>query len=216
MSNGSTWSPSQDEASVRPSSQHVQLPSNFQPGTKVHTNVETIFHPAVTQEVVKQHTVKVVRDEISRDLHIHHFYTYVQPVKVVEVLPARHFVYDEETGEKVEIPTPAGWALPSDMTARTWNYDTHIRDLKPEYRHYVVDEERPNGELESPPPEYPPVNAGRKMKTATWSPFPGIAGQSYTRRADDSSRVDDTNRIDNTNRVDNASRVDNTSRANRF
>lgn len=173
---GSTYSPSSqdNETSTRPTSEHVQLPSGFQPGTKVHTDVETIFHPSVTREVLKEHTVKVVQEEISRDIHLHHFYTYVQPVKVVEILPARHFTIDEKTGEKVEIPAPEGWELPSDMRPRKLQFD--VRDLKPEYRHYVVDDEHPTGELEPPPPEYPPINAGKKTKNATWSPFPKIAG----------------------------------------
>jgi hypothetical protein len=131
----------------------------------------------VTQEVVKEHTVEIIQEEVTREVHVHHYYTYVQPIKAVEVLPARHFLVDEKTGQKVEIPAPKDWVMPSDMQPR--KIDTS--DLAPLTRHYLVDEKHPEGLPELPPltPEKKKsaqeLNAITKAShTAKWSPFPKI------------------------------------------
>merc|ERR1711939_821699 len=93
-------------------SEHAILPPGFRPGTSTTTDVETTWHPAVTREVVKEHTIEVIQEAVTREIHVHHYYTHVQPIKAVEILPARHFIMDPTTGQKVEIPAPEGSEMP--------------------------------------------------------------------------------------------------------
>ena len=168
---------------VAPGSRHatqmlpegVQIHPNFKPGTTTHdTDVTETFHPAVTHEVIKEHTVEIIREEITREIHVHHYYTQIQPVRVLEVLPARHFLVDPETGHKREIPEPAGWTMPTNMQPKS--PDTSV--LVPISRHYLVNEQYPKGVLEPPPRNLRGKNsqelgslAGASHK-AMWSPFP--------------------------------------------
>lgn len=128
-------------------SQQALLPQGFKPGSSAHTDVETIIQPAVTQEAVKQNTVEIVQEEITREIHVHHYYTHLQPIKAIEVLPARHFLVDEQTGQKVEIPAPEGWVMPSPLQPR--KPDT--TDVGASTRHYLVNEQHPSGIPEPPP-----------------------------------------------------------------
>lgn len=116
------------------------------------TDVTETLHPAVTQEVIHEHRVEIVQEEITREIHVHHYFTQVQPIRVLEVLPARHFLVDPDTGEKKEIPAPEGWSMPVNLQPRT--PDTSI--LAPITRHYLVNEQHPLGILESSPPPHPP------------------------------------------------------------
>ncbi|KAK5048011.1 hypothetical protein LTR84_006201 [Exophiala bonariae] len=116
------------------------------------TVVTETMHPAVTREVIREHRIEVLREEITREIHVHHYFTHVQPVRALEVLPARHFLVDPETGEKKEIPEPEGWSMPANLQPRT--PDTSI--LAPVTRHYLVNEQHPLGILESSPPPHPP------------------------------------------------------------
>jgi hypothetical protein len=128
----------------------------------------------VTQEVVKEHTVEIIQEEITRDIHIHHHYTYIQPVRAVEVLPARHFVIDPVTGVKTEIPAPPGWEMPTDVRPRTIDAGSLVSAT----RHYLVDEQYPHGKLESTSQQVQ-KKPSRELKAmanashkAMWSPFP--------------------------------------------
>ncbi|KAK6382018.1 hypothetical protein LTS17_003903 [Exophiala oligosperma] len=154
------------------------LPPGFRPGTSSHqTDVETVWRPAVTREHVKEHTVEVVQERVTREIHVHHYYTHVQPVRAVEVLPARHFIVDPATGQKVEIPAPEGWEMPADMRPRR----PEAEDLlEPVTRHYLVDEDHPQGVAEPPPRDFPTRSQSelnriaRASHTARWSPFPKV------------------------------------------
>ncbi|KAK0707292.1 hypothetical protein B0H67DRAFT_647488 [Lasiosphaeris hirsuta] len=53
---------------------------------------DTSFAPAVTHETVKPVQHNVVEEQIQRETHVHDVYHRIQPVRDVEVLPARHHV----------------------------------------------------------------------------------------------------------------------------
>ncbi|OAP59647.1 hypothetical protein AYL99_06945 [Fonsecaea erecta] len=154
----------------------VVLPPGFKPGKSEHTEVEEIVRPAVTHEVVKRNTKEIVQEEITREIHVHHYYTYTQPIKAVEVLPARHFLVDADTGEKVEIPAPEGWVMPSNLQP----YKPDLSGISPVTRHYVVDEEHPTGVTEPAPvnvkkkPSHQDLKPTRKPSTGNWTPFPKV------------------------------------------
>lgn len=52
-----------------------------------------------------------------RDIHVDHYYYYIQPLKVVEVNPGGHFELNSK-GEKLSIAASEGWELPQDMSVR--------------------------------------------------------------------------------------------------
>jgi hypothetical protein len=101
----------------------------------------------VTHEVIKHHRTEVFREEVTKEIHVHHYYTYTQPIKTVEILPARHFIVDEKTGGKIEIPAPKGWTMPASMQP----YTPDTSGLVAMTRHYLVDDEHPKGVPEPPP-----------------------------------------------------------------
>jgi hypothetical protein len=105
--------PPSAEASVRRkrSSPQAQLPPEFDLTNTVDTSVETRQAPAVTHEVLHKHTEEIVQEKITRDIHVDHYYEYIQPIKQVIIKPAVHFIIDEN-GEKVRIPTPDCWKAP--------------------------------------------------------------------------------------------------------
>lgn len=176
MSMDPTYNNSPSGSSTSRRSEHFVLPPGFKPGKTEHTHVEEVIHPTVTREVVKNKRTEIVHEEITRHIHVHHYYTYVQPIRAVEVLPARHFVIDEKTGQKVEIPAPEGWTMPTSLQPTT----PDLTGLGPVSRHYLVDEEHPNGIPEPPPPddqEKSPQelkSIARATHAAKWSPFPKI------------------------------------------
>jgi len=127
----------------------LRLPPGWDMKNSEETTVDETWAPAVTHETIHHQKTEIIQKAITRDIHVDHYYHYVQPIKVVEVLPARHFRVDEKTGEKVEIEAPEGWQMPESLQPRgagDWS------GLAQETRHYVVDEENPNGKLEDPPP----------------------------------------------------------------
>lgn len=126
---------------------HIRLPEGFNIGDSVRTHVMEEQRPAVTHETIVNQRTEVFHEAITRDIHIHHYYTYLQPVKVTEVLPARHFELDPITGIKKEIAEPPGWQMP--LTMLPTRPDASM--LKGSTRHYLVDEEHPRGVPEAPP-----------------------------------------------------------------
>ncbi|KAL2425985.1 hypothetical protein ABEF95_008578 [Exophiala dermatitidis] len=156
--------------------EHSYLPPGFKPGYTEQTHVVETIRPAVTQEVVKNKRTEIVQEEITRHIHVHHYYTYIQPIRVVEVLPARHYTIDEKTGQKVEIPAPDGWEMPASLQPTK----PDLSGIAPESRHYLVDEEHPNGIPEPPPEDIKPrspqelKSIARASNTAKWSPFPKV------------------------------------------
>ncbi|RMZ80108.1 hypothetical protein DV737_g3126, partial [Chaetothyriales sp. CBS 132003] len=126
---------------------HVTLPDNFPRQNTVHTDVSVQSLPGVTQECIYRQTTEIIQMAVSRDIHVHHYYEYLQPIKVVEILAARHWMLDLETGEKTEIPEPEGWVIPESM--RPTKPD--LSRVKKESRHYLVNDEHPNGVAEQPP-----------------------------------------------------------------
>lgn len=123
---------------------HVRLPAGFELVNKQETVVDTVWHPAVEQETVHINRTEINHPLVERDVHVHHYYEYEQPIAVTEVLPMKHYQLDPKTGEKTEIDAPAGWQ-PPDSFATTVPDTSQIRGTQ---RHYVVDREHPNGELE--------------------------------------------------------------------
>jgi hypothetical protein len=126
----------------------LRLPANFDLSNTERTHVETSVAPAVTQEDVHIKRTELVTKAIHRDIHIDHHYTYVQPIPILEILPARHFRLDPITGVKTEIPAPPGYKLPTHLEPRRAEDYGHLRQTT---RHYVVDEDHPHGKLESSP-----------------------------------------------------------------
>ncbi|RMZ82736.1 hypothetical protein DV738_g1555, partial [Chaetothyriales sp. CBS 135597] len=115
---------------------HIRLPDNFPRQNTVQTDVSVRTLPAVTQECIYRQTTEIVQEAISRDIHVHHYYEYLQPIKVVEVLPARHWLLDVETGQKTEIPEPEGWMIPESMRPSK----PDLTKVKKESRHYLVND----------------------------------------------------------------------------
>jgi len=116
------------------------------------TDVTEAVRPARTREVIQEHRVEIVQEEITREIHVHHYFTYVQPIRTLEVLPARHFIVDPETGEKIEIAAPEGWSMPANLVPKKPDTVT----LAPITKHYIVNEQHPHGVLEPSPPPHPP------------------------------------------------------------
>lgn len=133
---------------------HLVLPRGFNLQNTEETHVYEEQRPAVVNETVIKERTQIVREAITRDIHVHHYYTYLQPIRVVEVLPARHFYLDLETGVKTEVLPPDNWQMPANMAPVS--PDTSM--LKATMRHYVVDEEHPYGMLESDP-----LDAGHRV-----------------------------------------------------
>ncbi|OQV04759.1 hypothetical protein CLAIMM_09594 isoform 3 [Cladophialophora immunda] len=157
--------------------EHAILPPGFKPGKSEHTEVEEVIRPAVTHEVVKQDTKEIVQEEITREIHVHHYYTYTQPIKAVEILPARHFLVDAETGTKVEIPAPEGWVMPSNLQP----YKPDLSGMGAVTRHYLVDDEHPSGAAEPAPLNVKKKASSQDLRatkkssgTGNWTPFPKV------------------------------------------
>lgn len=126
---------------------HLKLPQGFSLHDTEETHVTEEHRPAVVHETIIKQRTEIVQEAITRDIHVHHYYTYVQPIRVVEILPARHFFLDLQTGIKTEVLPPPDWQIPPNM--QPLSPDTSM--IKGIVRHYLVDEEHPNGVLEPPP-----------------------------------------------------------------
>lgn len=57
---------------------------------------------AVTHEVVKPQEHEILEERIYREIHNHEVYHYIQPVYETEILPARHWIYNQDN-ELVEV-----------------------------------------------------------------------------------------------------------------
>lgn len=133
--------------------EHLRLPPGFNLQNTEQTHVSEEWRPAVTHENILKQRTEIIQEEITRDIHMHHYFTYLQPIKVVEILPPKHFLLDPETGVKTEIPAPSGWALPASM--QPVSPDASM--LKTWTRHYLVNEEHPLGLPELPPLKHEPA-----------------------------------------------------------
>lgn len=125
--------------------EHVRLPAGFELANNEQTIVDTVWHPAVEQQTIYRDRTEILHPMVERDIHVHHYFEYEQPVSVTEVLAPQHYQIDPSTGTKVEIPPPPGWQLPQSMAVT--RPDTS--QLKGTQRHYLVDEDFPNGKLEA-------------------------------------------------------------------
>lgn len=130
--------------------EHMRLPPNFDLSHSEHTDVDESWQPAVTRQVVIPQRHEIVQEAVSRDVHVHHYFTYVQPIKVVEILPAKHYSYNAKTGVRTEIPAPEGWVMPDHMRPT----QPDMTPLKSYSRHYMVDEEHPSGVNEPAPADF--------------------------------------------------------------
>lgn len=127
---------------------HLRLPDKFDLRDTEETHVYQRQRPAVTHETIIKERHEITQEAITRDIHIHHYYTYLQPVRVVEILPPKHFLFDPETGKKTEIPQPFGWTMPENMFPTSPDMSSVVGWT----RHYLVNEEHPYGIPEPPPP----------------------------------------------------------------
>ncbi|KAK1761577.1 hypothetical protein QBC47DRAFT_356644 [Echria macrotheca] len=57
---------------------------------------------AITHETIKPHEHEAVEEHIEREIHCHDVYPKIQPIVETEVLPARHFIQDEQ-GNRTEV-----------------------------------------------------------------------------------------------------------------
>ena len=140
---------------------NMHLPEGFQLESYIRTEVTTDWAPAVTQEVIHDQKIQIIQEEITRDIHIHHYYEYFQPIKVLEIAPARHWFLDHKTGKKIEIPEPTGWKPPKGL--RPYRPDTSTITKKT--RHYLVNDEHPEGKFE--PASEPPDEAHRRQSVSS-------------------------------------------------
>lgn len=53
-------------------------------------------------ETVRPQVHQIVQEQIHRDVHTYDHYHYIQPIRDLEVLPARHFIPNAE-GQLVEV-----------------------------------------------------------------------------------------------------------------
>lgn len=127
---------------------HLKLPSDFDLRSTEETHVIEEQRPAVTHETIVKQRIEIIQEEITREIHVHHYYTYLQPIKVIEMLPARHYLLDLQTGTRSPIPAPPGWHMPVN-TAPSLPDTSMVHGWT---RHYLVDNEHPNGILEPAPP----------------------------------------------------------------
>ena len=128
---------------------NLRLPQDFRLGHSERTYVDTEWLPAVTRERIHHQKTEVIYPAIERDIHVHHYYQYSQVILVQEVLPARHFKLDKESGRKIEIPAPPGWEMPTKLTPQ----QPDTSELKQWTRHYLINDQHPNGVDEAPPTE---------------------------------------------------------------
>lgn len=126
----------------------LRLPASFDLSNTERTVVDTTIRPAITSENVHIHRTEILTKAVHKDIHIDHHYTYIQPIPIREVLPARHFRLNPTTGIKTEIAAPAGYKLPAHLEPHEAEDYSHLRQTT---RHYVVDNDYPNGLLEGPP-----------------------------------------------------------------
>lgn len=93
----------------------ANLPPQFQLANTVDTSVNVTEAPAVTHEVVHRQETEIIHEVITRDIHVDHFHTSIQPYKEITVKPAIHYTLNEN-GEKVRIDTPDCWEPPPGFT----------------------------------------------------------------------------------------------------
>ena len=132
--------------------EHMQLPpsSEFPLGDSTQTSVSTEWNSSITSETRQIHYYPQTYQPIVRHHHIHHHYVYQQPIKVIEILPAKHYRINEETGEKEEIEAPKDWVVPDSMRPTPGIEEEVKAQLETTTRHYLVDEAHPRGQLEAP------------------------------------------------------------------
>lgn len=62
------------------------------------THIDTNWSPAVTHENRTVNTHEIIQHAITKEIHNHHIFHRILPIIDVEVLPARHFVPNEDGG----------------------------------------------------------------------------------------------------------------------
>ena len=58
-------------------------------------DIRTHWKPAVTHQTIREDVHEIEEQQISRDIHVDHVFHRILPVEEVEVLPARHYSYDQ-------------------------------------------------------------------------------------------------------------------------
>lgn len=86
-----------------PQSRNIQSAKDLDLQDSVDTTVRTKWAPAATHETIRQDTHEVEHRQITREIHEHHVFHRILPIKDVEVLPARHFI-ESDSGQRTEIP----------------------------------------------------------------------------------------------------------------
>jgi hypothetical protein len=158
---GSYISPSRPSAEGAVRRKRLSPQAQLAPGldlvNTVDTSTETTQAPAVTHEVVHKQTTEIVHEKITRDIHVDHYYNYVQPIKEVVIKPAVHFTINE-SGEKVRIATPDCWQPPPGFTPTPEDKDREatlgetFRSIRKAYPHSTQETEfTADGDFPPPP-----------------------------------------------------------------
>lgn len=94
---------SEHHAPQLPQSRNIQSAKDLDLQDSEDTTMRTKWAPATTHETIRQDLHEVEHRQITREIHEHHVFHRVLPIKDVEVLPAKHFV-ESENGQRIEIP----------------------------------------------------------------------------------------------------------------
>jgi hypothetical protein len=70
---------------------------------KVHHLTSTDLKPAVTHEIIKPHTHEIIQQKIYREIHNYEHFHRLQPVRMTEVLPPRHWIPNPDGEGLIEI-----------------------------------------------------------------------------------------------------------------
>lgn len=105
------------------------LPSNMLQKVYWHyifTNHDT----AITHEVIKPHRHEIIQNEIYREIHNYEYFHRIQPVKMTEVLPPRHWIPNPDGEGLIEISAEELPARTGDN--RWWSICEHSSPLTPQ------------------------------------------------------------------------------------
>ncbi|KAJ8109039.1 hypothetical protein OPT61_g7745 [Boeremia exigua] len=108
----------------------------------VDTDGDITWAPAVTHEVIKPHQHEIVQHKIYREIHNYEYFHRIQPVRMTEVLPPRHWIPNPDGEGLIEISA-------DELPARTgenrwWSICEHSN---PDYHQTTVPKYRTEPEI---------------------------------------------------------------------
>jgi hypothetical protein len=89
---------------------NIPVPASFSSKHTEDTTVNVTQSPAVTHETIHRHTEHIMQEQITRDIHYHDSYTYIQPIKQTVYAPAQHYATGLD-GKIIRIPDALGESL---------------------------------------------------------------------------------------------------------